>query len=104
MIKIRKHWVVHWIGVLALLCFTSGCNPDSIRVNSDPIGATVMLDGRNTGQTTPASLQVRDIPLGLHTITIVKEGYRPTTPPWDFNVRGIQVKYRDMCPCILPVF
>jgi len=56
-------------------------------VNSDPIGATVLLDGRNTGKTTPADLLIRDIPLGMHTITIAKEGYLPTTPPWDIKVR-----------------
>ncbi|MFQ6083829.1 MAG: PEGA domain-containing protein [Candidatus Aminicenantia bacterium] len=46
----------------------------SIQVNSTPTGATIWLDGSNTGQTTNATLT--NVSVGSHTIKLVKERYQ----------------------------
>ena len=49
----------------------------SIYVVSTPPGATIFLDGTNTGQVTPHS--IINIPIGPHTIRLEKNGYNPLT-------------------------
>lgn len=45
----------------------------TVRVSSDPPGAAVLLDGRDTGQLTDCELV--SVPLGPHRLTIMKDGY-----------------------------
>jgi formylglycine-generating enzyme required for sulfatase activity len=47
----------------------------TIRVESNPEGASIRLDGTDTGQTTPATLE--SINPGSHTIKLEKQGYWP---------------------------
>ncbi|MFB0566361.1 MAG: PEGA domain-containing protein [Candidatus Aminicenantaceae bacterium] len=46
----------------------------SIQVNSTPEGATIYLDGSDTGKTSNATLT--DVPVGSHTVKLVKERYQ----------------------------
>lgn len=47
----------------------------SIRVTSNTTGATVLLDGKSTGKTTPCTLE--EVPSGQHTITVQLDKYAP---------------------------
>jgi serine/threonine-protein kinase len=49
----------------------------SVAANSDPAGATVWIDGRNTGRTTPVQISL-DKP-GNHTFVFKKQGYLDET-------------------------
>jgi len=44
----------------------------NIAVSSEPAGASILLDGKDTGKVTPAQLVV---PKGSHTVTVRKAGY-----------------------------
>lgn len=48
----------------------------TISVNSEPAGAAVLLDGKNTGRVTPAQLVVAK---GSHTVALRKQGYLDAT-------------------------
>jgi len=68
----------------------------SIDISSDPDGAKVYLDGKYTGETTPANIS--KVALGNHTIKLTKFGYFNATenvsvsvgrtPPVDVNLTG----------------
>jgi hypothetical protein len=46
----------------------------SIQVNSNPTGATIWLDGSDTGKTTNSFLT--DVPMGSHTLKLTKNCYQ----------------------------
>ena len=46
-------------------------------MTSDPPGAKVSVDGRSTGKTTPAELELGGMLGGNHTIRIEKAGFEP---------------------------
>ena len=69
------------LAVITLLLGTVGCASWETRVDSIPQGANVLVDGKLTGQVTPASLPIGDRPGGYHTITVEKEGYKLVSPP-----------------------
>jgi hypothetical protein len=48
----------------------------TIAVSSEPAGATILLDGQNTGKVTPADLIVAK---GSHSVTVRKQGYLDAT-------------------------
>ncbi|TET77759.1 MAG: PEGA domain-containing protein, partial [Candidatus Cloacimonadota bacterium] len=50
-----------------------GQTTGSIQVNSTPQGASIYLDGTDTGETTNSTLS--DVSAGSHTVKLVKEGY-----------------------------
>jgi predicted Ser/Thr protein kinase len=52
--------------------------PSRIEVISDPGGASILIDGKPTGKTTPATLEV---PKGDHTVGIHKLGYIDVSVP-----------------------
>jgi len=58
--------------LLLLPCAVSAVG--NISVNSDPTGATILLNGTNTGSVTLATLE--NIPAGSHTILLQKSGYQ----------------------------
>ncbi|MBN1274608.1 MAG: PEGA domain-containing protein [Candidatus Aminicenantes bacterium] len=64
-------------GVTAYLLLKPQREPEgptgNIIVYSEPKGATVYLDGANTGQITDCTLS--DVEVGSHTVKLVKEGY-----------------------------
>jgi len=44
------------------------------QVNSDPKGAEIFVDGVSTGKATPARVE---LPIGIHSVTLKLEGFRP---------------------------
>ncbi|MCP2597440.1 PEGA domain-containing protein [Candidatus Aminicenantes bacterium AC-335-G13] len=81
------------VGVLAYLLLKSKAEekekekePDigSIQVNSTPSGATIYLDGQNTGQVTPAT--VTNVSVGSHTVKLEKERYQS----WETTVNVVK--------------
>lgn len=64
------------IGAAALLLsiIGPGITTGNLQINSNPTGAQVFLDGRDTGQETPCLL--KDIEAGSHTITLKQENYQ----------------------------
>jgi serine/threonine protein kinase len=44
------------------------------QVDTNPKGAEILVDGNSTGQSTPARVE---LPVGLHTLTLKLEGFRP---------------------------
>ncbi len=71
------------MGFLIASCSDTTTNPPpvedtgSIFINSSPVGATITLDGTNTGKTTPDS--VSNVSTGQHSITLSLSGYSDTT-------------------------
>jgi hypothetical protein len=66
--------------VLGLLCFGTGCatlrgDTQKMRIESEPSGAQLTVDGKN--YTTPADVALKR--KEAHRITVTKEGYRPIT-------------------------
>jgi hypothetical protein len=64
-----------------LLCFTcSACwfsSRERVLIASQPLGARILVDGEDTGRTTPASLPLGGLFGHDHTIELQKKGYRP---------------------------
>ena len=50
---------------------------ERVLVSSEPLGARIVVDGYDTGRTTPASLPLGGLFGGDHTIVLHKKGYRP---------------------------
>ncbi len=48
-------------------------NRGSVSISSEPTGATILLDGKNTGLNTPQTIS--DIQAGQHSLTLKKTGY-----------------------------
>jgi len=67
-------------GILDTVKFFLTNKVGSISVDSDPQGAQIILDQTNTQKTTPDTLD--SVPVGKHTVTVEKEGYRPS-PDFD---------------------
>ena len=55
------------------MSLTAHTRSAALSVSSVPSGAAIRIDGRDTGQTTPAAL--RDLTMGAHAITLQLEGY-----------------------------
>jgi len=58
-------------------------NNASLKVKSSPSGASVYIDGKNTGKKTPAVL--KDIKPGNHVIKLTLEGYNTWSTQWMAN-------------------
>lgn len=67
-------------GVLDTIEFFLTNKVGRIGVDSDPQGAQIILDQTNTQKITPDTLD--SVPVGKHTVTVEKEGYRPS-PDFD---------------------
>lgn len=65
--------------LLMFILFLTGCR--GFLIESDPPGATIIIDDRMHGRKTPAHFRARQFYTGEHTITVVKDGYVTTTPP-----------------------
>lgn len=68
--------------LLVCLCLPlSGClfwaEQDAVLVSSDPLGARILVDGEDTGRTTPARLLIGGNFGTDHVIELQKRGYRP---------------------------
>ncbi len=65
--------LVPWTFLVIVACLLSGCS--SLGISSSPSGAKVYLNDVDSGMTTPASIRVRNLPVGLTYITVAKDGY-----------------------------
>jgi hypothetical protein len=65
-------------------CFLlTGCvwfeGKDNLFVTSEPPGATILVDGAEIGQTTPAALDIGGFGRSHKVVTLQKKGFRPET-------------------------
>jgi hypothetical protein len=44
-----------------------------VQVQSEPTGASILVDGQRRAETTPATFE---LPAGKHTVAVVKQGYQ----------------------------
>jgi hypothetical protein len=58
----------------------------TLRVNSDPPGAQVVLDGKALGQVTPAVLE--GLPPGRHSLVLQRDGFEPFQATVDLTAGG----------------
>ncbi len=63
----------------------TGAETGDIFVDSTPQSASIYLDNNNTGKTTPDTLY--DIPTGVHSIKVFKDGYESTLDSFIVDVR-----------------
>jgi len=45
------------------------------------------MDGADTGKVTPAEFRIGDLGVGIHTVTVQKEGYHMVTPPQALRIK-----------------
>lgn len=73
--------------LLAATCMLmAGCATPLV-IHSLPEGARILDNGKDMGVVTPAEVNVADLPVGRHLITVEKEGYRSVIPPQPFRVK-----------------
>jgi len=70
-----------WTALLAALALFLSAGCTTVGVDSIPQGAKVLVDGKWNGAVTSVNIPVRDLPRGVHTITVEKEGYKLVSPP-----------------------
>ena len=69
-----------------------------LKVNSSPPAAIIEIDGKSTGQTTPAELQ---LPRGQHSVTVRMAGFTPSSA--SFRVKGgEEIEYSPELSVSLP--
>lgn len=61
----------------------------AIAVFSDPSGATIVLDGLETGLTTPDTLE--DVSIGQHSVTVLLQGHKSCTGSLSVDVFEVQI-------------
>ena len=67
------------VAASALAGCTSWSEQQNVLVTSDPLGARILVDGLDTGHTTPKSLAIGGNFGADHVIRLEKTGYRPAT-------------------------
>ncbi len=72
--------------LLTSMFLLPGCG-STIGVSSSPSGARVIMNERDTGMTTPASIRVGSMPTGRSYITVAQEGFTPTPRQQEVEVR-----------------
>ena len=65
-----------WLGLCCVACTYASGDP-TVLVSSTPAGAEILLDGQETGRTTPSLLDLDGIIGSDHRITVRKDGYEP---------------------------
>ncbi len=78
---------------------------ENVLVSSDPLGARILVDGRDTGRTTPASLPIGGHFGTDHVIELQKKGYRPARYRVQQYSEGYTSKWIDGAydPVMLPL-
>jgi hypothetical protein len=73
--------IARWASLLGVLLLTPGCvlfqHPQGISVSSDPPGATVLIQGRDTGFVTPCVIDID--PSGDERVDFVLPGHETET-------------------------
>lgn len=78
---------------------------ENVLIGSDPLGARILVDGQDTGRTTPASLPLGGLFGSDHTIELQKRGYRPARRRLYQYTEGYTSKWIDGAydPVMLPL-
>ncbi len=76
--------------------------PSKVRLNSDPSGGSISIDGRETGQRTPAEI---DLAPGTHRIGIRREGFRESSQDAEIAFaerRDLSISLERLAPATRP--
>ncbi len=99
-IKIRPIRSV--IAILStILCCLFGAGCQVIPITSQPAGAKILIDGKDTKRITPFVYSPRHFRTGHYKISVEKAGYSTVTPPQDLKVI---VSRRNVVFSIIPPF
>ncbi len=87
------------LAFLLPLLLTPACtwfsSKENVLVTSVPLGARIVVDGQDTGSTTPARLQLGGLFGGDHTVVLHKKGYRPAARRLCQYTEGYTSKWID---------
>lgn len=83
------------IGFAGLPACTWWRSEDHVLITSEPPGAHIAVDGRDTGQTTPHYLPLGGNFGADHRVTLSKKGYRPATHLLTQRTEGYTSKWID---------
>jgi hypothetical protein len=72
---------------VAVLCGLLGAGCRTIHIESNPPGAKIVINGFDTGKTTPFVYKLKHFPTGDYKFAVEKEGYSTVTPPQDRRIR-----------------
>jgi hypothetical protein len=81
--------------LLLLPACTSWSSDEHVLVTSDPPGARILVDGIDTGRTTPAKLAIGGNFGRDHVVTLQKRGYRPARRRLYQYTEGYTAKWLD---------
>ena len=85
--------------LLPLLAWLSACtywrSGEHVLISSDPLGARILVDGHDTGRTTPARLAIGGNFGTDHVLTLTKPGYRPAVRRVYQHVEGYTSRLVD---------
>lgn len=90
---------MRWVAMMlfAFACVSIfGCS--SIVIDSEPAGAKVYIDGRDSGLTTPAKLIAGDYSRGLHQVTVKLDGYLPETEGFEVRRSVVAIVFSIIPP------
>jgi len=73
------------IALVLVISIISGCS--SIGVYSNPSGAKIFINEKDTGKETPSSIKARHLHAGRSYITVEKEGYKLLTKRQSVDVK-----------------
>lgn len=78
---------------------------DQVVLTSEPPGAHIAIDGRDTGLTTPVRMPIAGNFGADHTVTLTKKGYRPASRRLYQHTEGYTSKWIDGAydPVMLPL-
>ena len=95
------------LGLLLPSCTFIQGNP-RVLVTSTPAGAEILVDGKDTGKTTPYKFELTDYGSHAHTITVRKKGYEPESRRVYFHRETRTSKWTEGVaqdfPLTLPLF
>jgi PEGA domain len=91
--------------LLLLPACTWWSSQDQVLITSDPLGARILIDGTDTGRTTPAKVAVAGNFGRDHVVTLNKRGYRPAQRRLYQFTEGYTSKWIDgaYSPVMLPL-
>lgn len=86
---------------IVLVIIVSGCT--SLRIESVPSGASIILNNRPTGKMTPANFSAKELSRGKYDVSLQKDGYQILNDPAKFIISTTR-NARILATIILPPF
>lgn len=86
-----------------ILSFLATTSCSTIMIESKPSGGKILLNGVDSGYRTPIKLRTRNLPLGLHSVSVEKDGYKAVTPPQQLwiKISGAAIFWSILPPVFL---